>query len=242
MSDAAATGPRQRWRLYLRIPASAVPGEIAAGPRAWTEALERAGLPAAQAPGSGRARASAAAPLPLGIAGEREIVDVFLAARLPVSEVRSRLEAALPPGVSLVDLHDVWLGAPAAPAAVVAADYRVEAAGAAGSAIRVAVARLIEATSLPRERRREKRVTEYDLRPLVVRLAVTGWDDSAAAGPCGTLEMRLRHTVDAVGRPEEVMAALADAGASCRVVAIVRERLVIAEAAPDRRGDGTRGA
>jgi radical SAM-linked protein len=172
---------------------------------------------------------SLAAPLPLGFAGEREIVDLYLSERQPMGLVREAVSRALPTGMSLVDLHDVWVGAPAAPAAVLAADYRVVVAGVARWALEGAVIALLGATSLPRERRREKKTTRYDLRPLVLRLAVRG---SSAEGV--VLAMRLRHAPDAVGRPDEVIAALGEPPApplpdSVELRSPVRERLVMAD-------------
>ncbi len=225
--------PRQRLRLTLRVPASTAPGDRPSGARAWSDALVRAGLPVAIAPGSGHPRVTPAAALPLGISGEREIVDVLLAERLPVAEVRTRLTPVLPSDVELVSIHDVWLGAPAAPAAVRAAEYRMEASGATGAAVRAAVAGMLAARSLPRERQREKRATSYDLRPLLHRLEVGRWDDDASGGPAGVLWMRLRHGPEAAGRPDEVLAALALA-AGCRLEgrSIVRERVIL-EGEPD---------
>ncbi|MFH0751470.1 MAG: TIGR03936 family radical SAM-associated protein [Chloroflexota bacterium] len=176
-----------------------------------------------------------AAPLPLGIAGEREVVDIYLAERLPVADVRAAVSAALPPGWSLVDLHDVWLGAPAAPAAVVAADYRVVVAGAPRWALEGAALAILGAAALPRERRREKKPAAYDLRPFLLRLAVR---DSDASGV--TLAMRLRHGAEGVGRPEEVVAALGEPPAApfpspLEVRSVVRERVVLADD-PDAPG------
>jgi radical SAM-linked protein len=168
-----------------------------------------------------------AAPLPVGVAGEREVVDLYLAERLPASAVRAAVAAILPAGTSLVGLHDVWVGAPSAPAAVVAADYRVLVAGPRW-AVEGAVRALLGAVTLPRERRREKKTTAYDLRPLILGLEVRASDGSGV-----TLAMRLRHAPDAVGRPEEVVAALGEPPASLgeapTVWSIVRERIVMAD-------------
>ncbi len=213
--------PRQRWRLYVAQPAADEPdrrpGE---GGRGWAAILASTPLPLA---GEGsRVRVAPAAPLPLGIAGEREVVDVYLVERRTIAEVRAAVGDALPPAWRLVDLHDVWVGAPAAPAAVVAADYRVVVVGAARWELESAVLALLAAGALPRERRREKRTTTYDLRPLVLDLRVGG---SGAGG--ATLAMRLRHAPDAVGRPEEVVAALEDLAAPAaggRPAALVVER------------------
>jgi radical SAM-linked protein len=146
-----------------------------------------------------------AAPLPVGVAGEREVVDLYLVERLPARTVRAAVAAILPDGHALVDLQDVWVGAPSAPATVVAADYRVLLVGSPRWVVEGAVLALLGAVALPRERRREKKTTVYDLRPLILRLAVRASDGSGV-----TLAMRLRHTPDAIGRPDEVVAALGE--------------------------------
>ncbi len=230
--------PRQRWRLWLRLPAVHVPGELPAGAGAWATLLERGGLPLAGEPGRGRV--VPAAQLPLGFLGEREILDVMLSVRLSLVDVRERVQAALPASVELVDLHDVWVGAPSVPAALIAADYRVEIAGAPVPQLRVAAEALLGAAELPHERRREKKTQAFDLRPLIVSISVTAVIPPAGAAasdsPSAHLRVRLRHRPDAVGRPEDVIAALGappapPLGGEIRVLGIARERLVL-------RGDG----
>ncbi len=174
-----------------------------------------------------------AAPLPLGTVGEREVVDLLLGERLPMTVVRAALRAALPPAIELVDLHDVWLGAPAAPADVVASDYRLAVRGSGPAEVRSAAAALLAARSLPRERRREKKPGGYDLRPLLLDLAA---DAPGAGDPPGAtviVRARLRHGTEGVGRPDEVVAALAETPATetaapLEVLAIARERLILA--------------
>ncbi|HYN47907.1 MAG TPA: TIGR03936 family radical SAM-associated protein [Candidatus Nanopelagicales bacterium] len=227
---APPTAPaRQRWRLVVALPApSGVDrGAAAAAGWSWPALLSSSGLPVA-GERAGRGRVTPAAPLPLGVAGEGEVVDLFLAERLPVWAVRAAVTAVLPAGTSLVDLYDIWVGAPSAPASVVAADYRVLLAGPPRWAVEAAVLALLGAAALPRERRREKKTVAYDLRPLVLSLEVRASDGSGM-----TLAMRLRHAPDAVGRPEEVVAALGEPPASLQeaptVRSIVRARIVMAD-------------
>jgi hypothetical protein len=207
-----------------------------AGTRSWAAILAATGLPFA-GEGGGRVRVVQAAPLPPGIAGEREIVDAYLAERRTSTQVRDAVAGALPAGWLLVDLHDVWVGAAAAPATTVAADYRVLVDGAPRWVLEDASLALLAAGSLPRERQREKRTTAYDLRPLVLDLHVR-----ASGGDGVMLAMRLRHAPDAVGRPDEVVAALQEMAAQAAtwplvVRSVVRERLVMAgdADAPARR-------
>ena len=47
------------------------------------------------------------------MAAERELADILLTELLPRGEVREGIGAGLPDGWRLVDLYDVWLGAPA---------------------------------------------------------------------------------------------------------------------------------
>lgn len=189
--------------------------------------LATAGLPVAGG-GGRRQRIVQAAPLALGMAGERELVDVYLTERMPIFAVRSAVERSLPPGWGLVWLHDVWTGAPALPACVAAADYRVEVAGAAAPELEAGVTALLGAGSLPRQRRRESRTTAYDLRALLLNASV-----APGGGPSATLRMRLRHGPEAAGRPEDVVAALGEPPAALEnrleIRSIVRERLVLAD-------------
>lgn len=213
---------QQRWRCYLRLPAATAPEDAPTGARGWARLFTDAGLPMAGEE-SGRGRVVPAAQLPLGVSGDREVVDLVLSERMPVTRVRELVAAALPPSVALVDLHDVWLGAPAGPAAVVAADYEVAASGPAATILRAAVAVILEAEMLPRLRQRDRAARTYDLRPLIRSLEVADWSDASPDGPAGRLRMRLAHGPAAVGRPEEVVAAIRELLAATAGPDVVRE-------------------
>jgi hypothetical protein len=172
-----------------------------------------------------------AAPLPTGVAGERELADILLSERMAVADVRTAIEAALPPGDVLVDLHDVWLGAPPLSGQVRAAAYRVVARGAAPPDVAAGLARLLAAASLPRVRERGSGPAAYDLRPLLADARL------AAPGPPATFDLVLRLDPSlGTGRPLEALAALVDPGAGgvrgLEVDSIVRLGLVLADEAP----------
>ena len=225
LPDAPAE-PRQRWRLVVARDGavSHVPQrEVAA---AWTVALESAGLPLVTTGlGRGRSRLSFGAPLPVGMAGEHEFIDIVLTEQWPAWRMREALVPRLPEGWRLIDMFDVWLGGPPLAGRVVAADYRVELGGDPdASALTAAARELMKATSIPRARIKGGSTVTYDLRPLVASMAIR-------SGPPVVIEARTRFDPElGTGRPEEVVAALADRlGSVLETAIIVRERLVLAE-------------
>jgi radical SAM-linked protein len=193
---------------------------------AWIAAIESAGLPVARAQGERpRPRVTFGAPLPVGVAAEGELIDVILTERWPAWRVREALEGRLPDGWRLAELMDVWLAGPPLAGRVAAADYRIEIAPPADPlAIGGAGAKLLAADRLPRERIKGGQPVTYDLRPLLVDLAVD-------AGPPLVVTMRTRfHPELGTGRPEEVLAALGDdLGGPIKPASIVRVRLLLVD-------------
>ncbi len=201
---------------------------------AWEAALEAAGVPLLRSDGGrSRPRVVFAAPVPVGMLAEREPIELLLGERRTIADLRPRVIAALPIGHELVDLHDVWVGAPSLAGQVVAADYRVALPGGDPGVVTGACARLLEADRLDRQRAKGEGVRRYDLRPLVRDVAVR------AAGRDGEpqLVMRLRHDPAlGVGRPQDVLDVLA--GMICAAPlaeparSIVRERVWLHEDLP----------
>jgi hypothetical protein len=184
---------------------------------------------------AGRLRFSLAAPLPASSAGEAELAELWLTARLPAWRLREALTPPLPAGHRITDLEDVWMGAPALAGRVAAADYRVTLAGEPDAReVTSAARRVIGARSLPRSRAKGGAVKSYDLRPLLISIRIGGGDDpDSIKGPGEQLVVRLRtriHPELGSGRPEEVLAALSDElGVALEAAETVRERLVLAE-------------
>jgi len=207
---------------------------------AWQDMLVASGLPLAglDADGAGRARIAFAAPLPAAARGNAELADLWLLERRPLWAVREALADRMPAAHRWLGAEDIWLGAPALAGQVVAADWRIELAGPELDADRIAAAarQLIDARTLPRTRVKGSSEKRYDLRPLFTDLAIERAADPAADAP---LVARLRtriHPELGAGRPEEVVAALAEAaGSAIAIAALVRAGLLLADDAPARR-------
>jgi radical SAM-linked protein len=208
-------------------------GDPQVGPRdaatAWEVAVIASGLPVVLSGASPpRPRLVIAASLPHGAGGEVELADLLLHQARPVWDVRQRLVGHLPAGVELIDLYDVWLGEPALPALVIAADWQVTLKGPPPvEELRAASAQLLASATVPRQRTRGTAGASYDLRPLI--------DDIRVEEPTGELRLRTRfHPERGVGRPEEVVGALGERlGQTLTVDRMVRTALILAPAKPD---------
>ena len=230
--------PRQRLRITVaRDPVDTDRvGRVALD--AWQVCLQGSGLPISglEAP-NGRARLAIAAPLPAMAGGNAELIDLWLLERLPTWRVREALFPRLPEGYRWVGAEDVWLGEPPLPGQVAASDWRIELGGNEGRRIDAevvarAVNDLLAAPTLPRTRLKAGAEKPYDLRPLILDLAVE---------PGPPVKLLLRTRIDpelGSGRPDEVLAALAEAaGGPLEAPSIVRVRLLLAgdPALPGRR-------
>ena len=189
-------------------------------------AIDAAGLPVAWTEGARpRPRIAFGAPLPVGMSANRELIDVVITERWPAWRAREALNPHVPAGWLLVRIDDVWLAGPPLAGRVAAADYRVTLSGAvAPDVLRAAAIEVLAATRVPRRRAKGDDSVEYDLRPLLIDVAVED-------GPPVTVLTRTRfHPELGTGRPEEVVAELADrAHVAAEIDGIVRERLVLAE-------------
>jgi radical SAM-linked protein len=225
-----APEPRQRWRLTFRR--DPVPAELVgrAAIEAWQTALAESGLRLAHLDAAGRPRVAFGAPLSAAAEGEAELAEIFLAERVPAWRIREALVGRLPAGHELVAAEDVWLGAPPLPGRVAAADWRVEVERGAAEpeALRAAAERLLASSSLPRTRSKAGADKSYDLRPLLDDVRVAR---EASAGELLTVHVRTRFRPElGSGRPEEVVAALADlCGRDIVIRRTVRERLLLLE-------------
>jgi radical SAM-linked protein len=219
--------PRARWRLVVgRSAMAAAAGTGRDAEVAWSDAITQSGLPAVLGDG-GRPRVSFGAPLPAGMLADGELVDIVLTERLPRWHVREAIEREIPEGWTLHDLADVWLGAPSLTAAVAAADYVIVLDGVGDlEELTAGIRAITAAPTLLRQRIKGSGTVGYDLRPLIVDLAVV------PDAPTATIRARLRiHPTLGNGRPEEAVAAIGDQlGRPVAIHDIIRERLLVADA------------
>jgi radical SAM-linked protein len=187
--------------------------------RAFERALRRAHIPMAYSAGfSPHPKVSYAGAAPTGVASEAEYLEIGLAARREPEWVRTALDAALPPGLDVVEVVEASGGALADRIAV--SHWRIDLPGMAVAPVQAAVDRLLELETAPVQRMMKAGLRTLDVRPALVHVVVadarpggcTGpgapdADPAPAAGACATLEMVVRHTTPAV-RPDDVLTAL----------------------------------
>jgi hypothetical protein len=210
-----------------------------AGLDAWQASLVGSGLPLAglEAGGVGRARLAFAAPLPASAVGEAELAEIWLLERLPLWTVREALADRLPAAHRWIDAEDVWLGAPALAGRVAAADWRIEVDDVPADArerLADAARALLAARSIVRTRVKGTTEKRYDLRPLLADISL---DRADSAGVGAVIRLRTRFDPElGSGRPDEVLAALAEAaGCPIGIAAVTRERLLLADDPAVRR-------
>ncbi len=170
--------------------------------------VRRARLPLAYSQGyHPQPKLNLAAALPLGFSSRAEVMDMWL--NEEVDEVVPALQANVPPGLTILGAEQVDEREPSLQSQVVAAEYEVEITETGyGSGLTEKIASVMEAESIPRERRNKP----YDLRPLIEELTLL----SPSGSPTGVLReggrgegqglfMRLTAREGATGRPEEVL-------------------------------------
>jgi radical SAM-linked protein len=205
--------------------------------RAFERALVRAAIPMAYSSGfNPHPRISYAGAAPTGSASEAEYLEIGLARLTDPAEVRGRLDAALPPGLDVLEVVES-AGGPLADR-LEGSRWRLTLADVSPTAAEGAVRQFLAAADVPVERMTKRGLRTFDCRSAVVSLQVlqdephAGPTDSPAPGlragsgtepaddataevphdhggaqPCAILEVVLRHGTPSV-RPDDVLAGL----------------------------------
>jgi radical SAM-linked protein len=196
----------QRLRFRYRLTAAALAFNHRDIVNAWIAALAAAGAEVAMSEGKRPSpQVSLGAPLPQGVTSDCELADVFLAVPVDPRDIRDPTSAHLPDGLDLVSVQETSVGGPSLQSQVKWAEYEVcvSAAGIDQGELAERVRDLLASDSFPFEYRKEERVKQIDLRPLVLSLSVEG-----DTGDTTTLRMRLRAEPEATARADQVVAAL----------------------------------
>ncbi|HET7312495.1 MAG TPA: TIGR03936 family radical SAM-associated protein [Mycobacteriales bacterium] len=195
--------------------------------RALERALRRAQLPMAYSAGfSPHPKVSYAGASPTGVASEAEYVEIALADKRDPDDVRRALDAALPPGLDIVEVVEAAPGASLGER-ISASRWQVELREVDPAVAGEAIERFLALETAPVERPTKDGTRTVDARAAVVTLAIADHRPSVAdirqsAGPgappggdfapCAILDLVVRHTTPAV-RPDDVMMALRQAAA-----------------------------
>jgi radical SAM-linked protein len=189
--------------------------------RSFERALRRADVPMAYSAGfSPHPRISYANAAPTGAASEAEYLEIAVTQRCDVDRLRAALDAALPPGLDVLEI--VEARTPGLADRLEASVWRLELPGVPPDDAAAAVTAFLAAAEVTVERLTKTGMRTFDARSAVVRLEVEQpvsdphggrgavWSagrPQAAGGPCAILHLVVRHTTPAV-RPDDVLAAL----------------------------------
>lgn len=173
--------------------------------RALERALRRARLPMAYSAGfSPHPKVSYANAAPTGAASEAEYVEIGVVRRCDPVAVCAELDAALPPGLDVLDV--VEARTPDLVARLAASRWRIEVPGASPQELSAAWSRLWAADTVPVQRMMKQGLRTLELRPALLA------GDVGDAGQLGAvLEVTVANVTPTV-RPDELLVALRDVG------------------------------
>jgi radical SAM-linked protein len=173
--------------------------------RLWERSLRRAGVPPAYSEGySPHARISMAAPLPVGVVGKNEIMDVVLSSEISPELFIQKVSIQLPDGIRIIEALNIELEAPSLQARLHFAEYLVEVKTDRDSTlVENDLKALLSREHMPWHHTRDTEEKFYDLRVLIENLWLAGESEDICK-----IGMRLRCDSLGSGRPEQVVKAL----------------------------------
>lgn len=187
--------------------------------RFWERVFRRVDLPLAYSHGfHPQPRIQFASALPVGVTGEREMLDVWLTQRIEADAWSEPIARNLPPGFAILDLREVDLQLPAMQASLRQAIYRVCWQEINQEELTVRVKELLARNEIPRSRFKKPHKT-YDLRPRILAI------DLLPETP-GCVRMTLQAGSQNNARVSEVIDAMGLAETPHK---ITRERLILDE-------------
>ncbi|HET7529845.1 MAG TPA: TIGR03936 family radical SAM-associated protein [Mycobacteriales bacterium] len=183
--------------------------------RAFERALRRAELPMAYSAGfTPHPKISYVGAAPTGVASEAEYLEIGLAAARDPDAVRRDLDAALPPGLDVVEVVDAgaFAGGPSLADRITASYWRIELPDVPETDAAASVERFRALDTAPVERLMKDGRRTIDARAAVGWLGVAAPREPAGDTRCAIIDLVVRHTTPAV-RPDDVLTALRQAAA-----------------------------
>ena len=172
--------------------------------RAVERGVRRAGLPVAHSAGfSPHPKISYSGGAPTGAASEAEFLEISLTAQVDPGVVATRLDAALPDGIDVIEVAD--LAAAPAPR-LEASDWQVVLPGVAPADAARAAEAFLAAAHAEVDRLTSNGVRRLDTRAGVVSLELDRRATADEQSGCAILRMVVRHMTPAV-RPEDILVA-----------------------------------
>jgi radical SAM-linked protein len=190
--------------------------------RAFERALRRAGVPIAFSQGfTPHPKISYASAAPTGVASEAEYLEIGLQARMDPAGVRAALDAALSPGLDVLDAVEAR-NPGSLTDRIEVSHWRVELPGVASETLRIAVTAFTDAPEVFVERLTKQGRRTFDARHAVVRIAViegsspayregspaeTAVPSEFTEVPCAIIDLVVRQVTPTV-RPDDVLSGL----------------------------------
>ncbi|HEY8482663.1 MAG TPA: TIGR03936 family radical SAM-associated protein, partial [Spirillospora sp.] len=183
--------------------------------RAVERAVRRAGIPVAYSGGfTPHPKISYAGAAATGVASEAEYLEIGLTEPRDPARVRVDLDAALPPGLDVLDVVPVRAGGGGAqqrPSAFAdrleASEWRIRLDGVSPEDAAAAVSAFMAAETIEVERLTKKGRRRFDVRAAVSSCELDRRAAEAADAPCAILRMVVRHCTPAV-RPDDILTGL----------------------------------
>ncbi|MFG3701285.1 TIGR03936 family radical SAM-associated protein [Micromonospora sp. NPDC047620] len=177
--------------------------------RAFERALRRAGVPIAFSQGfTPHPKISYASAAPTGVASEAEYLEIGLREPVDPQELRAALDAALSPGLDVLDA--VVAGGGSLADRIEASHWRIELPEVDPAVLERAVSAFTAADEVLVERMTKQGRRTFDARSAVIRIdvaALTETPSGVPAVPCAILELVVRQVTPAV-RPDDVLSGL----------------------------------
>jgi radical SAM-linked protein len=175
--------------------------------RAFERAIRRAGVPIAYSQGfSPHPKISYASAAPTGTASEAEYLEIGLQAEADPEQVRAALDAALSPGLDVLDVRTATGGASLADR-INASRWRVELPDLPPARLASAVATFLAADEVLVERLTKQGRRRFDTRAAVTLMEPGAIPDIASGLEYAMMDIVVRQVTPAV-RPDDVLAGL----------------------------------